>query len=294
MSYAGIAKPAPASVPVSGVANVAKQSSTGLTDEAKRHLSLWMMEHAHNPYPTRKEKDAMMKTLGVVDERKLEGWFCRARKRLKERKAEANRQNATISHAGMNKSNGYTLHPGHHANTPSAAKTHQSSASAQSSVPAQAAASPFASLMSAVTSELTPQRQEETTTPTHQSQGFAPSSGDSASKFHNLGAREQAILESFQALTQGSHRAAPVEQASSHQQYYGHQQDSSYYSQSHPHPQGHQTTDYSAYEYHQRQQQAQTDYTRSQGPSSDDVNAAKQAEALARYYQNMQGHQGQR
>jgi hypothetical protein len=58
-------------------------NSKGLTQEAKNYLSRWLSEHAANPYPSREEKDAMMSQLGISNERKLEGWFCRARKHQK-------------------------------------------------------------------------------------------------------------------------------------------------------------------------------------------------------------------
>jgi hypothetical protein len=53
----------------------------GFTEEAKTHLSRWMSERSQNPYPTKEEKVAMMRHLGISDEKKLDGWFCRARKR---------------------------------------------------------------------------------------------------------------------------------------------------------------------------------------------------------------------
>ncbi|KAL9185841.1 hypothetical protein ACHAXT_003618 [Thalassiosira profunda] len=58
--------------------------SIGLSHEAKRYLSGWLSERTHNPYPTKKEKGALMMELGITDENKLEGWFCRARKKLRE------------------------------------------------------------------------------------------------------------------------------------------------------------------------------------------------------------------
>lgn len=57
--------------------------SKKLTPEDKLYLSNWLSGHSAKPYPTREEKDAMMSLLDILDERKLEGWFCRARKKLK-------------------------------------------------------------------------------------------------------------------------------------------------------------------------------------------------------------------
>ena len=56
--------------------------STDLTPVAKTCLSRWLSDHSENPYPTRGEKDTMMSLLGI-DKGKLEGWFRRARKKLK-------------------------------------------------------------------------------------------------------------------------------------------------------------------------------------------------------------------
>ena len=53
----------------------------GLTEEAKTYLSQWLTEHSSKPYPSKEEKELMMRHLGITDVRKLEGWFTRARKR---------------------------------------------------------------------------------------------------------------------------------------------------------------------------------------------------------------------
>jgi hypothetical protein len=55
----------------------------GLTEEAKTYLSRWMSEHSQKPYPTKEEKAAMMRLLGISDDKKLDGWFTRARLRRK-------------------------------------------------------------------------------------------------------------------------------------------------------------------------------------------------------------------
>ena len=56
--------------------------TTDLTPVAKTCLSRWLSDHSENPYPTRGEKDTMMSLLDI-DKGKLEGWFRRARKKLK-------------------------------------------------------------------------------------------------------------------------------------------------------------------------------------------------------------------
>eukprot|EP00956_Cyclotella_meneghiniana_P044001 scaffold297274_cov50-Cyclotella_meneghiniana.AAC.1 len=70
----------------STVAPSQSKSSVGLSQEAKRHLSRWINLHRSHPYPDKGEKDKMLKDLGLgpSDLRKLEGWFSRARKKLKE------------------------------------------------------------------------------------------------------------------------------------------------------------------------------------------------------------------
>ena len=60
-------------------------STIGLSEDAKRYLEKWIQEHKHNPFPARDQKERMMKDLGLGpdDLRKLDGWFSRARKKLK-------------------------------------------------------------------------------------------------------------------------------------------------------------------------------------------------------------------
>ena len=53
----------------------------GLTEEAKTYLSQWFTEHSSKPYPSKEEKDLMMRHLGITNVRQLNGWFARARKR---------------------------------------------------------------------------------------------------------------------------------------------------------------------------------------------------------------------
>ena len=62
------------------------KSSVGLSEEAKVYLSRWINLHRSHPFPDKREKDKMLKDLGLVpsDLRKLDGWFSRARKKLKE------------------------------------------------------------------------------------------------------------------------------------------------------------------------------------------------------------------
>ena len=63
-------------------ATLSSSQNKGLTEEAKNQLERWLLEHKSHPYPNRDEKDEMMIRLSITDARKLEGWFCRARKRL--------------------------------------------------------------------------------------------------------------------------------------------------------------------------------------------------------------------
>jgi len=62
-----------------------KSANLGLSDEAKRYLWKWIQSHKSNPFPSKAEKEKMMEDLGIGHDeiRKLEGWFSRARKRLK-------------------------------------------------------------------------------------------------------------------------------------------------------------------------------------------------------------------
>merc|ERR1719221_784409 len=63
----------------------ASQSRAGLTEEAKRYLLNWLEENKSHPYPSRKQKDEMVELLKLEDDRKLEGWFCRARKKIQQK-----------------------------------------------------------------------------------------------------------------------------------------------------------------------------------------------------------------
>ncbi|KAL7488971.1 hypothetical protein ACHAW6_014562 [Cyclotella cf. meneghiniana] len=62
-----------------------KSANLGLSDEAKNYLWKWIQSHKSNPFPSKAEKEKMMEDLGIGHDeiRKLEGWFSRARKRLK-------------------------------------------------------------------------------------------------------------------------------------------------------------------------------------------------------------------
>lgn len=307
------------SPPKAGQANAAPTASSsppskkplGLTEEAKRHLSRWLSEHVSNPYPSREEKDAMMSLLGILDERKLEGWFCRARKRLKESKQKSSSLPGTNqavpirSQASQSlKSSEHVLHPSGH--TPG--RHHQVNSAAPSSGSTLVNSSPFASLLNAATSELTPQSQRQAGShpPTaEQSQrppsygaahhGFTPPSDDVSSKYRNLGAREQAILSSFQQLQSmdvSASRGASEQQ--SYQQPYGHQQDAHTEYQSYQHSQAHlpahhndyqQSADYSSqHQQHASQADYQGQYQQSQAQPSE-----------YQYYQSaesQQQHQG--
>jgi hypothetical protein len=59
--------------------------SIGLSDEAKVYLLKWIHANKSNPFPTKAAKEKMIKDLGLGhdDMRKIDGWFSRARKKLK-------------------------------------------------------------------------------------------------------------------------------------------------------------------------------------------------------------------
>ena len=56
--------------------------STGLSDQAKAYLTKWLNEHKAHPYPSRQKKDEMCNLLRISDPFQLDGWLCRARKKL--------------------------------------------------------------------------------------------------------------------------------------------------------------------------------------------------------------------
>ena len=58
-------------------------SKIGISEEAKAYLNKWLNENTDDPYPSRREKNEMMSRFEISDEKKLDGWFCRARKRKK-------------------------------------------------------------------------------------------------------------------------------------------------------------------------------------------------------------------
>jgi len=82
----------------------------GLTDEAKRYLKSWLSEHSSNPYPSREEKNTMLSCLGIENARgakMLEGWFCRARKKMKQSSSSnfiqlKTTKKSDVSHVGGN------------------------------------------------------------------------------------------------------------------------------------------------------------------------------------------------
>ena len=58
---------------------VSQTTSKGLSDETKTYLNKWLEENTSDPYPSRREKNEMMSRFNIIDEKKLDGWFCRAR-----------------------------------------------------------------------------------------------------------------------------------------------------------------------------------------------------------------------
>ena len=61
-------------------------SKTSFTNEIKEYLWRWISspEHSSKPYPSKSEKEKIMADTGIEDQRKLEAWFSRARKKMKE------------------------------------------------------------------------------------------------------------------------------------------------------------------------------------------------------------------
>jgi hypothetical protein len=201
----------------------------GLTEYAKNYLSRWMSEHSLKPYPTREEKGAMMRHLGISDEKKLDGWFCRARKRQMKNGLSSNpdpkpvfkddRVNVGVKHQGK-----HTLQPpGHHAlGLDEIIQTDQNLGS--SCIASAQGVSNFASLLSAAslinadtgdaeTGNVSNQvrvyddrmahdsehSQQQTQKSLHTTQhGFTPP--DSERNHQSVEAREQAILATFQSL----------------------------------------------------------------------------------------------
>lgn len=73
-------KPAEAGVVPTASSN---SSAKGLTEEAKAYLTRWLSEHSSHPYPTRQEKNSFLTLLGITEEKKLDGFLSRGRKKLK-------------------------------------------------------------------------------------------------------------------------------------------------------------------------------------------------------------------
>ncbi|KAL7554514.1 hypothetical protein ACHAWF_017971 [Thalassiosira exigua] len=224
----------------------------GLSEKAKSYLTGWLSEHSSNPYPTREEKNSMMFMFGIQDERKLEGWFCRARKKQRKQK-ENQRQNVLDSTSANGSNNGSISHDEFvlHANPIGGNRPEQSSG--------------FASLLNAAKSELADRsppssvsghkiahagrsayqmtetsrnhgsRSSQMPPPSGAEQCSNPSNDDIDRKNRILGAREQAILSSFQSLggvdiqnrgathecASQSHQQASQAEYSSHQQLQG-------------------------------------------------------------------------
>jgi hypothetical protein len=212
-----------------------KSSSTsppkGLTEDAKNYLSRWMSEHSLKPYPTRVEKVAMMRHLGISDEKKLDGWFCRARKRQMKNGLSNKPDPKTISKddrvsVGVKHQVNHTLQPpSHHAaGLNEMIQTNQNLGS--TCIASAQGSSNFASLLSAAslinaetgnaetvnTSNQVrvydepmahdiehSQQQQQTQMSLNAAQhGFTPP--DSERNHQSVGAREQAILATFQSL----------------------------------------------------------------------------------------------
>jgi hypothetical protein len=192
----------------------------GLTEEAKTYLLRWMSEHSLNPYPTKEEKLAMMCHLGISDEKKLEGWFCRARKR-QWKKSRSNNPDQKTNESKEDKvkvqGNHILQPPGHNADgLNEMIQTDQNLGSTR--VASAQGSSNFASLLSAAslinTETGNPSNQprvdepmahgcehsqQQTQLSLHPTQnGFTPP--DSESNHQSVGAREQAILTTFQSL----------------------------------------------------------------------------------------------
>jgi hypothetical protein len=207
---------------VAKVSDTIKSSSSstpkGLTEEAKAYLSRWMSEHSWNPYPTREEKVAMMRHLEIPDEKKLDGWFCRARKRhmkngSSNKPAKDDKVKVIVKHQG----NHVLLFPGHdRAGQNDIIQTDRNVGSAR--IPPAQGLSNFASLLSAAslintdtgnasthvrvdepTAHDSEHSQQQTKISLHVTQdGLA--AFDSEKNHAKVGAREKAILATFQTL----------------------------------------------------------------------------------------------
>ena len=206
----------------------------GLTEEAKSQLERWLLEHKSHPYPNRDVKDEMMKRLGITDARKLEGWFCRARKRLK-RDESSNEDSNQVKTKSAAKNP--QQHPQQHYPKQ---QTPQQPVSQPAKSSSQMDSSPFAYLLSAA--EIHESRQsaskqpaareyaQEKPPPYGSQHGFSPSRAlapprpPAGRSERQLSPREQAILSSFQSLQsveihdRASRRPSPAEYPAYQQQ----------------------------------------------------------------------------
>jgi hypothetical protein len=132
---------------LTNVMTTKNDESKGLTSEAKAYLSRWLSDHFENPYPTREEKDAMMLVLGISHERKLEGWFCRARKLQK--KNDTSHDHPPLESKKTSHQSSEPLIPSSYGTSGAINSTNQAS-----DIGSLSLSSNFASLLSAAKSEL--------------------------------------------------------------------------------------------------------------------------------------------
>eukprot|EP00571_Detonula_confervacea_P014493 CAMPEP_0172307760 /NCGR_PEP_ID=MMETSP1058-20130122/8537_1 /TAXON_ID=83371 /ORGANISM="Detonula confervacea, Strain CCMP 353" /LENGTH=3131 /DNA_ID=CAMNT_0013020015 /DNA_START=168 /DNA_END=9563 /DNA_ORIENTATION=+ len=295
-------------IPISSSSSPPKAKPLGLSEEAKTYLARWLSEHSSNPYPSKEEKNAMISLLGIGDARKLEGWFCRARKRQKLKSSSNNPDQKSV---GFKSQGENIMHAPSRTNEMNMTAQSSGSAFVDSSQGSSQGSFNFASLLSAAKSELgesslrsSPHlhasnqvmedepmihhsqhpQQTQMPPPYGAQHGFTPPGGDR--NYRNLGAREQAILSSFQSLQsmeiqdRSSRRASPADSSSFHQPQ-GQQQDVAHFSSnqhsqgpSDQHSQGQQQpspTEYLSYQRVQGQQRpSPAEYAsnqHSQGPS---------------------------
>jgi hypothetical protein len=199
-----------------GIKLSSSSPSKGLTDEAKTYLSRWMSERSQNPYPTKEEKIALMRHLGISDEKKLDGWFCRARKRQIKNGSSNNSAKDDKSKEVFNQGNNSNalLPPGHDKAGRNDIIQTDRNVGSRCIAPAQGLSN-FASLLSAASlintdtgnaskvmlDEPTPHVSEHSQqltlmSPCPTQNGLSPSDSENP----KVGAREQAILATFQML----------------------------------------------------------------------------------------------
>lgn len=187
------------------VSEVPSLQCKGLTSEAKDYLSRWLSEHSANPYPTREEKNVMKEFLGISNERKLEGWFCRARKHQKRNDTSEDQDSKGLESKKKN----------NHCSTESIrtpgldASGSVDSTSQESDFGPLALSSNFASLLSAAKSELSEDPWSSYTQCSGEN-SISHQAGDSQhhiklpqhcttseGEYHRIGGKEQAITLSF-------------------------------------------------------------------------------------------------